>query len=135
MADNFQVLDGTGSARTFRSKDSGGIHTPMHLLARETGTTATLANAVTNVATQAGVAVPRAMIHINAVLTGTGVISATVQIELYNGFEWMPGPSMILSGTTSVADSDNFDNCYQQIRTKITAISGTGAALTVRAVY
>ncbi len=69
-----------------------------------------------------------------AVLTGTGAISATVFLEVsLNGTNWIsPGLATItLNGTTTVTDGFATTAPWTYVRINISAISGTGAALTV----
>lgn len=100
-----------------------------------TGTTVVLANAATSTGAQTAVDMPKAFVDFTFLLTGTGAISCTVDIEKSDGTNWFTAATMVLSGTTSVKDSDWFDNVMGQLRANITAISGTSAALTVRARY
>jgi len=104
-------------------------------LAPAAGTVAVLASAVTATGAQTAVALPKAFVDFTFILTGTGAISATCVIEKSDGTNWFPAATMALSGTTSVSDSDWFDNVWTSLRANITAISGTGAVLTVRAGY
>lgn len=99
------------------------------------GTTVVLANAAISTGAQTAVDMPKAFVDFTFILTGTGAISATCVIEKSDGTNWFPAATMVLSGTTSVKDSDWFESVMGQIRANITAISGTGAALTVRAGY
>lgn len=67
-------------------------------------------------------------------ITGTGAVSATVLIEVRNidGGEWETYGTLTLSGTTT--DTDYLppgDAPWLQHRARCTAISGTGAAVTV----
>jgi hypothetical protein len=104
-------------------------------LAPVSGTTAVLANAATATGAQTAVDMPKAFVDFTFLLTGTGAISCTVDIEKSDGTNWFTAATMVLSGTTSVKDTDWFDSVMGQIRANITAISGTSAALTVRARY
>jgi hypothetical protein len=112
----------------------GGAPLPTSL-SPASGTTLVLANAATATGAQAAVDVPKAFVDFTFLLTGTGAISCTVDIEKSDGTNWFTAATMVLSGTTSVKDTDWFDNVMGQLRANITAISGTGAALTVRARY
>lgn len=64
-------------------------------------------------------------------LAGTGAITATVVLYWSNnGTDWKTLATFSLSGTTSVLDGDHFNVAVGWIRSGITAISGTGAAVT-----
>lgn len=67
-----------------------------------------------------------------AAVVGTGAVSATVAVEVSNDeTNWDTLGTITLSGTTS--DSDGFASiapwCF--VRGNVTAISGTGAAVTL----
>ncbi len=67
-----------------------------------------------------------------AVVAGTGAVTATVVVEVSNdGTNWDTLGTITLSGTT--IDSDSFGNVVQWcfVRGNVTAISGTGAAVTL----
>lgn len=125
---------GTAPASVAPGSVAGLLAGPLHL-APAAGTVAVLANAVTATGAQTAVTLPKAFVDFTFILTGTGAISATCVIEKSDGTNWFPAATMTLSGTTSVSDSDWFDNVWTSLRANITAISGTGAALTVRAGY
>lgn len=67
-----------------------------------------------------------------AAVAGTGAVSATVVIEARNATSavWAPYGTMSMSGTTSAADT-LAGPAFLQYRARLTAISGTGAAVTV----
>lgn len=68
-----------------------------------------------------------------AVVEGEGAVSATVLIECSNDDEhWMELGSIALTGTAS--DTDGFESsaAWAYHRANVTAISGTGAAVTVK---
>lgn len=75
---------------------------------------------------------------IQATITGTGAVSASVNIEFSNdGVGWVaagPSPVISLSGTTTDSDGFAVDADWVYIRATLTAISGTGAAVTVTVV-
>lgn len=67
-------------------------------------------------------------------VTGTGSISTTVLIECsLDGTNWCSTPlaSVSLSGTTSATDGFTTQSPWKFIRANVTAISGTGATVTV----
>jgi hypothetical protein len=64
-------------------------------------------------------------------LAGTGAISATVVLYWSNdGTNWKTLATFSLSGTNTATDGDHFNVTVGWIRSGITAISGTGAAVT-----
>lgn len=66
-----------------------------------------------------------------AVVTGTGSVSGTVEIEGSNdGTNFDVIGTLTLSGTGSGSDSFTSLDCYKFVRADLTAISGTGAAVT-----
>ena len=69
-----------------------------------------------------------------AIVTGTGAVSATVVIDCSNdGTNWCTTPlgTITLSGTTSNADGFTTAAPWKYARARVTAISGTGATVTV----
>ena len=63
-----------------------------------------------------------------------GAVTATVQIQFSNdGTNWMSHAdyTLTLSGTTSDVDAFTEEDAYAYHRASVTAISGTGAAVTV----
>lgn len=66
-------------------------------------------------------------------LAGTGAISATVLLQVSNdGTNWATRATFNLSGTTTATDSDvDAPSPFPYLRGNVTAISGTGAALTL----
>jgi hypothetical protein len=69
----------------------------------------------------------------DASVAGTGAVSATVVIECRNspGSEAKLFGTFALSGTGSAADVSAPGPAFTQYRARVTAISGTGAAVTV----
>ena len=69
-----------------------------------------------------------------ATVTGTGAVSATVAIEVSNdNTNWCSTAmgTITLSGTTSSSDGFTTAAPWKYIRANVTAISGTGASVTV----
>lgn len=67
-----------------------------------------------------------------AILTGTGAISATVLIEVSNDeIHWVTMATFSMSGTTTVTEGFSSDAPWAFVRAKLTAITGTGAAVSV----
>lgn len=66
-------------------------------------------------------------------VAGTGAVSATVAIEVRNDAAgvWIPAGTLTISGTTTAGDGFAMAARYLQYRANVTAISGTGAAVTV----
>ena len=64
---------------------------------------------------------------------GTGSVTATVVIEARNAASgvWFTLATITLSGTTSAADGFGSLVRYMEYRANLTAVSGTGAAVTV----
>ena len=68
---------------------------------------------------------------VSATVAGTGAVSATVQVEVSNtGAKWVVLGTITLSGTTEATDGFGVDVRWPYTRAKVTAISGTGAAVT-----
>ena len=69
-----------------------------------------------------------------AAVTGTGAVSATVQIQASNDptvLGWLTLGTITLSGTTTTTDGFSSEEAWTNIRSNVTAVSGTGAAVTV----
>jgi hypothetical protein len=67
-----------------------------------------------------------------AKVSGTGAVSATVLVEVSNNnSDFFDLATITLSGTTSDIDGLVSDELWQYVRGRITAISGTGAAVTL----
>lgn len=67
-----------------------------------------------------------------ASILGTGAVAATVIIEASNdGVDYLTLNTITLTATTSDSDSYVSSAPYALVRARITAISGTGAVLTV----
>jgi len=69
-----------------------------------------------------------------ATVVGTGAVAATVVIEGSNdGTNWVATTlgTITLSGTTSATDGFTTDAPWMYVRARVTAISGTGATVTV----
>jgi hypothetical protein len=68
-----------------------------------------------------------------AVVVGTGAVTATVAIEVSNdGTYWETLATINLSGTTSDSDGLTSSAPWGYVRANVTAISGTNAAVTVK---
>lgn len=67
-----------------------------------------------------------------ATVEGTGSVSATVLIEVSNDkVSWVTAQTFSLTGTTKNSQIAALVAPYQYRRANVTAISGTGAAVTV----
>ena len=68
-----------------------------------------------------------------AAMTGTGAVSATVLIQARNTESggWITLGTITLSGTTSASDGFASLARYMEYRANVTAMSGTGVAVTV----
>lgn len=67
-----------------------------------------------------------------AKVTGTGAVTATVLIEVsIDGDNWLELSTITLSGTTSASDGFVSMGGWTNVRARLTAITGTGAAATV----
>lgn len=65
-------------------------------------------------------------------VVGTGAVSATVIVEgSNNGTDWVTISTLTMSGTTRAADGGVLQTFFQQIRARVSAISGTGAKVSV----
>lgn len=65
-----------------------------------------------------------------AVVYGSGEVTATVDIEVSNNKEdWLTLATLPLSGTTRATDGFAADAPWAFVRANVTAISGTGAAV------
>jgi hypothetical protein len=67
-----------------------------------------------------------------AIVSGTGAVTATVNVEVsLDGVNFLIQSTIILSGTTSATDGFASFAQWQYVRGNVTAISGTGAAVTL----
>jgi hypothetical protein len=67
-----------------------------------------------------------------AVVEGSGAVSATVAIEASNnGRHWLPCLTFSLSGTDSATDGDVVNSPWAFFRATVTAISGSNASVEV----
>lgn len=110
---------------------------PRHVTSAAGGVTSLLSNAA-DVQTGAPKNIPAAPKVIRAKLTGTGAVSATINI--YGSTEETTSNGVLLgtltpSGTTSAVDYFNMDAPWPYIWADQTDISGTGAATTVDVGY
>lgn len=70
---------------------------------------------------------------IQAILTGTGAVSATIIIEAANTPDaeaWMPMGTISLSGSTAVTDGFVVEIQWLYTRARLTVITGTNAKIT-----
>ena len=74
------------------------------------------------------------LISFHAIVSGTGVVSATVDIEVSNdatNAAGTPSATITLSGATTDSDIHQTNASHRYWRANVTAISGTDAAVTV----
>ena len=95
----------------------------------------TLLNGVTATGAGAGVAIntpPEGSATFQAVVAGTGVVQATVNVEVSNNnTDWEVAATISLNGTTRAHDGFSMSAPWAYVRGNVTAISGTGAAVTL----
>lgn len=78
------------------------------------------------------VAISPEMRTFSVFVAGTGAVTATVLIEVSNdGTVFFEAGTVTLSGTTIDADGFAMNAKWAYVRTNVTAITGTGAAVTV----
>lgn len=98
-----------------------------------------LARSVTAISTGTAVAIPSGTFPRNVIATvsGSGAVSATVAIYGGNDSESQAVllATVSLSGTTTDAAAVGIEVPYGYLRADVTAISGTGAAVTVTTGY
>ena len=154
MADNFTVNPATiGGGASFASDDIGGIqHQRFKIVIGADGVSngdvsaangmpvigavkaiTTLLSAITTPTTGASFAVRSGSRTVKAEVTGTGAITATV--ELYGNHDTSTSTGILLatitlSGTTSAIDGTNITAEWPFMYAKLTAITGTSAAVT-----
>jgi len=93
--------------------------------------TATLLDAVTTTQTSDAAALGAEKSTYQATVVGTGAVSATVVFEFSDdGIGWLEGETVTISGTSIATGGGLNDAPWTYIRANLTAISGTGAALT-----
>jgi len=67
-----------------------------------------------------------------ATVSGTGAVTASVNIEVSNdNVGWILAGTIALSGTTTATDGFTIQATWLNIRANVTALTGTGAAVTV----
>jgi len=71
-------------------------------------------------------------ITFQAILTGTGAITASVDIEgSHNGTDWFTIANIAMTGDTKVVGGFMLDESWIYVSATLAAITGTGAALTL----
>jgi hypothetical protein len=69
---------------------------------------------------------------VQATVVGTGAVTASVTMEYSNDkISALAGFTISLSGTTSASDGDLAQPKWAWVRANLTAVTGTGAAVTV----
>ena len=67
-----------------------------------------------------------------AVVTGSGALTATVEVEVSNnGTHFLPLGTIGMTGTNAATDGFAADAPWLFLRARVTAISGTGASIDV----
>jgi P pilus assembly chaperone PapD len=97
-------------------------------------TTTTLLNQVTGTGAGNASGGPSGKNSYQATVTGTGAVTATVVVEVSNnGTNWITLGTLNLSGTNVASDGIAPSNSarWEFSRGNVTAISGTGAAVTL----
>lgn len=100
----------------------------------KSGAVLSILAATTTTATGSGMYKDSPKSAIQATVVGTGVVTATVVIDASNDNTFWCATALgtiTLSGTTSSSDGFTTDAPWKYIRARITAISGTGATVTV----
>lgn len=70
-------------------------------------------------------------LSVQATVTGTGSVTATVDVECSNdAVTWALLGTIVLSGTTKAGDMLPVSSRFEYVRSNVTAISGTGAQVT-----
>lgn len=98
------------------------------------GDVSTMLDTATATGAGAGVAKLAPKSTFQATVVGTGAVTATVTIEVSNNNKiWCSTVlgTITLSGTTTSSDGFTTDAPWGYVRANVTAISGTGAAVTV----
>lgn len=98
------------------------------------GTVMTCLARTTTTATGSGMYKDAPQTTFQATVTGTGAVTATVVIEVsLDNTNWVATPlgTITLSGTTSASDGFTTDAPWKYVRARVTAITGTGAGVTV----
>lgn len=97
----------------------------------------TLLDGVTSTGAGSAFVLGNAQAAFQASVVGTGAQTATVNIEVSNEPRgssqlWVVMGTITLSGTTSATDGFVCDAPWRFVRGNLTAVSGTGATVTVR---
>lgn len=156
MADNIQTTDRTAANIAIAAKDNAGVLVPRNLLVNTSGadvnpatedtlsalsaklpplalTRTVMLNGVTTTGSGSAFADSGRAPTFSASVSGTGAVSATVTIEARNvaSGAWGPYGTMTLSGTTTAGDTLGGGARFMEYRATLTAVSGTGATVTV----
>lgn len=71
---------------------------------------------------------------VQATVTGSGAVSATVVIEVNNDGAWLTFDTLTLSGTTMATGASVCAVRYNHMRARLTGVSGASALVRVTAV-
>lgn len=121
----FVALMAAPAYAVIRQVDGGAVvESPNQVLYITNGQTSTGAGQI--------VAISPEMRTFSAFVAGTGAVTATVLIEVSNdGTVFFEAGTVTLSGTTVDADGFAINAKWAYTRINVTAITGTGAAVTV----
>lgn len=89
---------------------------------------------VTTTSTGAGIYKDSPYATFQANVVGTGAVTATIVLDVSNdNTYWVATPlgTITLSGTTNATDGFTTEAPWKYVRARVTAISGTGATVTV----
>jgi len=94
-----------------------------------------LLDAVVVTGTSDWMAMPKEGFTVQGTVAGTGAVTASITLEVSNdkigAIALGPTPVISLSGTTTASDGFSVDAKWAFLRATLTAVSGTGAAVTV----
>ena len=69
-------------------------------------------------------------------VSGTGAVSATILVEVSNNnLHFIPLATITLSGTNSATDGFVSDESWQYVRGRLSAVTGSGATVTLTMGY
>jgi hypothetical protein len=91
-----------------------------------------LLNGITATAIGSSVLLPSSSFTVQAVVTGSGALTATVVLEVSNdGLNFLTLATYTLSGTSTAHDGAAFTSPWMYARARLTAVSGTSASVSV----
>lgn len=100
--------------------------------AYQNGLSVDLVSAATGVGTSAAVQVSGVSRTYQAVVTGTGAVSAVVAVDVSNnGTDWLQQATITLSGDGYDADGVALEGNWPYVRGNVISIAGTGASVSL----